>query len=206
MSRPDYSGMFWDQRLAHWAMRPFAASALHPNHVTAIGLLAGLAACVLYGIGGRASYWGGALFMFSVLADHADGELARMSGRTSTFGHHLDLIVDGIVKVALFIGMGAGLSTSDLGEWTLPMGISAGLSVGVVILLRFDIERRLGGDEVEQPTWAGFEIEDIMYLLGPITWLGGLVPFLAAASVGAPLFLIWQLWDARRTARDEKVK
>ena len=37
-------------------------------------------------------------------------------------------------------------------------------------------------------------------LVGPITWLGGLAPFLALAAVGAPLFLFWQLWDYRRAA------
>ena len=36
-----------------------------------------------------------------------------------------------------------------------------------------------------------------MYLLGPITWLGLLQPFLILAGIGAPLFALLVLWQCR---------
>ena len=90
----------WDQRLARHLIRPFAGTRLSPNHVTSISLASGLAAAVFYGLGGHWAHLGAVLFVFSVLADHADGELARMSQRTSRFGHYYDVVAGG--GVALF--------------------------------------------------------------------------------------------------------
>jgi hypothetical protein len=100
--------------------------------------------------------------------------------------------------VALFCGIGYGLRDSLLDSWALPMGIAAGLAVAVIFVLVFELERRFNGDAVSHASFAGFEIEDIMYLVGPIVWLGGLVPFLALASVGAPVFLAYQIREFRR--------
>jgi hypothetical protein len=36
-----------------------------------------------------------------------------------------------------------------------------------------------------------------MYLVGPITWLGLLQPFLILAGIGAPLFALFVLWQGR---------
>jgi len=47
---------------------------------------------------------------------------------------------------------------------------------------------------VAQENWRGFEPEDALYLVGPVSWLGLLAPFLLAAAVGAPIFLLWVLW------------
>ena len=192
----------WDQRLARALVRPLAATSVAPNHVTALSLLVGLAAAACYARGGAAAHWGGALLMLSLLIDHADGELARMSGRTSVFGHYFDYVSDGIVLVAAFTGMGVGLhGDGALGGWAVPVGIAAGVAIALIFFLRDEMARRHGREAIAQPTWGGFEVQDVMYLVGPITWLGGLAPFLALAGVGAPLFLLWQLWDFRRVAR-----
>jgi hypothetical protein len=37
-----------------------------------------------------------------------------------------------------------------------------------------------------------------MYLLGPITWLGLLQPFLVLAGIGAFVFALLVLWQCRR--------
>jgi phosphatidylglycerophosphate synthase len=183
-------------------VRPLVDSAVTPNQLTGLSLFTGLAAGGLYALGGAAVHWGAALFMIYAFIDHADGELARMTGKTSKFGHYFDLLADGFGKVVLFIGMGVGLQGGILGGWASFMGIAAGVSVGLTFALRAELERRLGKDVTAQPAWAGFEIEDVLYLIGPITWLGGLVPFLIAAGIGAPVFLIWQIWGASREERE----
>ena len=48
---------------------------------------------------------------------------------------------------------------------------------------------------------AGFEVEDILYIVGPITWFGLLDYFLVLAGIGAPLFLIWTAWETSRAMR-----
>ena len=43
------------------------------------------------------------------------------------------------------------------------------------------------------PGIGGFELEDGIYLIAPITWLGWLTPFFVAASIGASIYLFWTL-------------
>ncbi len=198
MNRDDAASALWDRRLSRWLVRPLVKTWIRPNHLTAGTMLTALAAGWLYARGGGAVHWGAGLFVLSLLLDHADGELARMSNRVSRFGHYFDMLAGAVTYVALFVGMGVAVRDSQLGVWAVPMGLVTGLAVAVIFAVRVGLERRAGPAAVVQPRWGGFEVEDVMYLVGPITWLGALVPFLAAATVGAPLFLLWQIWDGRR--------
>ena len=192
----------WDHRLARLLVRPLASTPVHPNHLTAAGLILGLAAAVLFAQGdpGLANL-AAALYMAAIFMDHTDGELARMTGKTSTFGHYFDHGAAVTNYVALFIGVGFGLGGGALGAWAMPMGLLAGISVGAIFAGRFYIEERFGHDVVKQESFAGFEIEDTLYIIGPVTWLGGLTPFLIAACIGAPLFLAVVIRQIRGAAR-----
>ena len=44
--------------------------------------------------------------------DHTDGELARMSGKSSRLGHLYDLASDAAVTILLFMAIGIGVGTS----------------------------------------------------------------------------------------------
>jgi hypothetical protein len=48
---------------------------------------------------------------------------------------------------------------------------------------------------------GGFETEDVLYLLPLLTLCNGVAPFVAAASIGAPLFAVWVIFDYRRLVR-----
>ncbi len=48
---------------------------------------------------------------------------------------------------------------------------------------------------------GGFETEDVLYLLPLVTLCNGVAPFVIAASIGAPLFAIWVIFDYRRLVR-----
>ncbi len=182
----------WDSRIAARLVRPLHATRVHPNHVTTVGLVTGLSAAVLYARGGAAANVGGVLLVATMLIDHADGELARATGKTSSFGHAYDRVVDLIVKLGTFLGIGIGLRGGPLGGWSIVLGGSAGLALLAIFNLRSALARRRPAAEAfHQPAVAGFEIEDILYLIAPITWLGGLSWFVAAAGVGAPLFAVW---------------
>jgi archaetidylinositol phosphate synthase len=178
----------WDARLAHALVRPLAGTRVTPNHVTTLGLLVGLTAAALYAHGGAAASVGGALYCLFALIDHADGELARMTNRCSARGQLYDRTVDLIVKIAVFSGMGTGLRHGPLGWWGPALGLVAGVAFVSIFMLRSATVRRIGPPGLEQLTAGPFEIEDILYVIAPATWLGWLQPFLLATAVGASLF------------------
>ncbi len=189
----------WDVRLAQQVIRPLRSSGVRPSHLTTLSLVIGLGAAVLYASGDPiAADWGGGMFMLAAFLDHTDGELARLTDQASLFGHYYDLSCDLIVKIALFIGIGIGLRQGALGDWALWLGITSGISIGVIFLFRLEMEQRGGKEAVRQPNLAGFDIEDTLYALGPITWLDGLPPLLVAAGIGAPLFAMWVIWQYLR--------
>jgi phosphatidylglycerophosphate synthase len=187
----------WDQRLAHLMVRPLAATRVTPNQITTLSLAIGLLAAWLYAQGGAVANVGGACFMLAFLLDHADGELARMTGRTSAFGHYYDLAAGGAVLVAVFVGIGSGLHRVGL-------GVAAGLAIAVIFVLRLELERRAGKNATRQPNLLGCELEDVMYLLGPVTWLGLLEPLLVLAGIGAPLFALLVLWQGRAVLLEQR--
>ena len=84
--KPGAKGVPYDQRLAALRVRPLAHTPVTPNHVTTASLLLGLAAAALFAWGdGAAPHWAAGLVIAARFIDHMDGELARMSGRTSQF-------------------------------------------------------------------------------------------------------------------------
>lgn len=181
----------WDARLAHWMILPLRDTRVHPNHLTTLGLCVGVAAAVMYGWGGGWAHVGAFFFVAATVIDHGDGELARLTGKTSAFGHIYDRIVDLCIKISLFSGMGFGLRSSSLGDWTIAFGLFAGVAFIAIFVLRGEIARLRGIRAMGQPTFAGFELEDILYVVAPVTWLGLLLPFVVAAGIGAPIFALF---------------
>ncbi|MED5358084.1 MAG: hypothetical protein VYD85_06675 [Pseudomonadota bacterium] len=53
------------------------------------------------------------------------------------------------------------------------------------------MELKFGPKAVEHPSSSGFEIEDFIYLIGPITWLGGLDYFFWLYGAGTMGYLGW---------------
>ena len=66
----------------------------------------------------------------------------------------------------------------------------AGLAVAGIFQLRNVMENRHGKTATKQPRFAGFEAEDVLYLIPIVTLAGALDGFLRAAAVGAPLALL----------------
>ena len=189
----------WDQRLAGWMVRPLVHTPVTPNHITTVRLLLGLAACGLFAVGTRPEIlYAAGLFMLSNFVDHMDGELARLTGKSSRFGYHFDNYSDAVIHVALFLCIGIGLQGSWIGDWAPWLGLIAGVSVSTLFLLFWRIEQRAGTRQARQPMFKGFHLEDTMYFIGPITWGGGLIVLLLAGVGLAPLYAIWLICRERR--------
>jgi hypothetical protein len=205
---PDATIAF-DQRIARRAAALLARTPASPNGVTAASIGVGLTAALLLARGDAWIHLGAALFVVAVWMDHVDGELARQTGRTSTFGHYFDHAAAMTNYVAGFVGAGFGLRHGALGDWGPILGVTSGVAVAAIMSARLRIEIRDGRSAVRQTVHRGFEIEDTLYVLGPITWLGLLPYFIFAAGVGAPFFLLYVLWDlfyGTRHAQVETVK
>nr|WP_275068454.1 CDP-alcohol phosphatidyltransferase family protein [Nitrosopumilus sp.] len=87
----------------------FAATGLSPNFWTVVGLIIALASAVVYGMGMEFGLIiGGILLLLSGFFDMVDGQVARVTGKTSKKGEYLDSMFDKISEVAIFLGILVG--------------------------------------------------------------------------------------------------
>ncbi len=203
----------WDARLARLIVAPLKNTPVTPNHLTTVRLGVGLAGAAAFTSGTYGwSNLAALLLVVSNFLDHADGELARLTGKTSRFGHCYDLASDAVVTILLFVAMGVGVGAQPVPGLVLALGVPpaalgaiAGTAVALIFFLRMRIEEMAGKAASRQASLGGFETEDILYLLPLVTLCNGVTPFLVAAAAGAPLFAVWVVIDYRRVVRRVKL-
>lgn len=84
----------------------FASTGLSPNFWTAVGLFIALLSAVVYAMGiQNGLIVGGVLLLVSGFFDMVDGQVARVTGKTSKKGSYLDSMFDKIAEVAVFLGI-----------------------------------------------------------------------------------------------------
>jgi phosphatidylglycerophosphate synthase len=176
----------WDVRLARLLIAPFLAITwVHPNHLTTLNLVVGQSVAVLFALGEVWEAWIAAgLYMVSEVIDHMDGELARLTNRTSRFGYLYDSTVDLVNKTALFLGIGLGLSRGAQWRWSIAFALVVVVANMVTTVLRMQIEEHHGSAAVELPEFGGFSIEDFNYLIGPFVWALGVGWFFVPWGLG----------------------
>ena len=195
----------WDARLARRLIAPLKDSWVTPNYLTTLRLGVGVAAAAAFLPGTYGwSNVAALLLILSNFLDHTDGELARLSGKSSRVGHLYDLASDAAVTVLLFVAMGTGIAAKHgllLGLPPIVLGAAAGVAIALIFWLRMQIEELGGKAASQQASMGGFETEDVLYLLPLVTLCNGVATFIEAASIGAPLFAIWVIFDYRRLVR-----
>ena len=186
-------------RIVRVGMRPLVNSPLTPNHVTTARLVTGLAAAAAFALGTfEWAAWGGGLFLASMILDRADGELARLGGKTTPWGHKYDLYADSLCNALAFAGIGVGLRGDPLGPWIVLMGVVAGLAVAGVLVLVLRLEALAGARAAEVRLASFADPDDAMIAVPVAIWLGWAKPLIFAAVIGAPLFLIYMYIEYRR--------
>lgn len=86
--------------------RGFASTGLSPNFWTAIGLFFAFTSSIVYGLNFEfALIIGGLLLLVSGFFDIVDGQVARVTNKTSKQGGFLDSVFDKIAEVAIFLGI-----------------------------------------------------------------------------------------------------
>src|ERR1700728_2652210 len=128
----------WDARLGRRLVTPLKDSWVTPNHLTTVRLIVGLAgaACFTPGTWGWTNL-AALLVILSNFLDHTDGELARISGKSSRIGHLYDLASDALVTILLFCCIGIGVAataarTMPFGAAPALMGTVAGAAVALI--------------------------------------------------------------------------
>ncbi len=86
--------------------RGFASTGLSANFWTCVGLAFALLSAVVYGLGVEFGLIiGGILLLVSGFFDMIDGQVARITGKTSKKGSYLDSMFDKIAETAIFLGI-----------------------------------------------------------------------------------------------------
>lgn len=89
--------------------KAFASTGLSPNFWTFVGLVFALASALVYGLSIEFGLIiGGILLLVSGFFDMVDGQVARVTGKTSPKGSYLDSMFDKIAEVAIFLGLLVG--------------------------------------------------------------------------------------------------
>lgn len=188
MTKPPY-----DQRIAAAMAPSLDRLGISPNLVTATGLVLALAGAGLFAWGhGAAIHWAAGVFVVSRFIDHIDGELARQTGQTSGFGHYFDAWTGMISYATLFLGIAVGLWRGGSGEWTivLAMVVAVAIAINTALQLRWEAVR--DNPPPSYPRIGPFQLEDGIYLIAPIVWLGWLFPFFVLCCLGTLLYLtVW---------------
>ncbi len=189
-------------RIIRPGVKPLVHTPVTPNQLTTVRLLTGVVSAGLFAVGGAPwSYWGAALFLLSILFDRADGELARISGKSSAWGHTYDLVTDTICNALVFIGIGIGLHSSVFGWWAVPMGFVASAAVVAILWLVTWIESLEGQRSAELSGAAGFDPDDAMIIVPLAVFFDWAELLLVAAALGSPAFAIFAFWHFRLKLR-----
>ncbi len=202
-----------NRKLSRPLTRGFLRTPLTPNQVTGLSFFVGLlgAGCFLLGSYGW-TLVGALLLQASTVLDCVDGEIARVKMLESPFGEWLDITLDTVVHVAIFIGVGVavwkqiGLAAAPLLGGLLAAG--ALISFPLVTLAEKTETRgraRGGWEDV----WiaklvGGLASRDYSLLILASVLAGKLDWFLWTAAVGAQVFwivLLALLWKAGRFRR-----
>jgi len=170
------------------AVRRIAPSGVTPNQITSLRLVTGLAAALAFAAAPPWPAIGGVIFLFSMLLDRADGELARQTGQSSPDGHVYDLLSDCTANAIAFLGIGVG-QVAVLGAWGPVLGALAGLGIGALFWQLHVL--KLG--EVRGWNLAPgilVDPDDLMVFVPILLWIGATVPMLFAAAIITPALAI----------------
>lgn len=110
-----------------------------PNMATFAMFIFGIIGSIFFSFGGSYNYiLGGLSFVFLIVSDTVDGELARFKGTSSLFGDYLDRLAHYVTNTSMILGIGIGIYSKFQEIWILYIS-----AVVTVCYLFDDISRDL---------------------------------------------------------------
>jgi CDP-diacylglycerol---glycerol-3-phosphate 3-phosphatidyltransferase len=91
------------QRIIDAMVRWLARGHINPNILTFIGVGINVGSGLLFGFG--EFFWAGIVLIVANLFDMLDGQVARLSGRVTSFGGFLDSSFDRLSDMVVFVGL-----------------------------------------------------------------------------------------------------
>jgi phosphatidylglycerophosphate synthase len=137
----------FNRHISLFLTRGFLKTGVHPSVLSVVTLAIGLASGWFVSRGGYpAAALGGFLFDFASIFDGCDGEIARLTIRTSKFGGFLDVAGDAAIFVLFFLCLPLGLYRASRNPLWIWLGLLALISMGTFYLqlVRFMRKGRQG--------------------------------------------------------------
>ncbi len=182
----------WLDRNLSWRIsKNLALTSVTPNQVTIANTVVGLTSAWLFAFPG---YWlrltGSLLFLFSIIIDGVDGELARLTMTETKFGGTLDVVADNIVHVAVFLGIFLGCyrnSGSHVYICLTPLALSgfAACLVAIYLAMRVGAQAKEWCGKVDRATGR-----DFAYLLVSLALVNRLHYFAWGIAFGTYVFAL----------------
>jgi len=167
---------------------------LHPNWITALATgVALLGAGLLASVDRPLQVLGALVFIFATVLDGCDGEVARLSLRTSRLGGRLDLIGDNIGNAAVFAAIGyASFRAQPTPLMEAAVGLAlCGLALATVAGFWYSTWlERSGRGEAVRNTYESAVSRDFAYLILVLAAIGKLSWLVWATAVGSNLFAL----------------
>jgi CDP-diacylglycerol--glycerol-3-phosphate 3-phosphatidyltransferase len=91
------------QRIIDAMVRWLAHGHINPNILTVVGVAINVGSGLLFGFG--MFFWAGVVLIVANLFDMLDGQVARLSGRVTSFGGFLDSSLDRLSDLVVFVGL-----------------------------------------------------------------------------------------------------
>jgi CDP-diacylglycerol--glycerol-3-phosphate 3-phosphatidyltransferase len=91
------------QRIISAMVRGLAMGRINPNILSVIGVAMNIGCGLLFGFGHF--FWAGILLIVANLFDMLDGQVARLTGRVTSFGGFLDSSLDRLSDMVVFVGL-----------------------------------------------------------------------------------------------------
>jgi len=187
--------------------RGLIVAGVQPNTITTLGTLVVIGSGVAFGRG--AIRLGGFLLLFSGLFDLLDGQVARLGGKTTTFGAFYDSTLDRVGEAAVFTGLIFYFLTGPLPADLKPRAIAAGLVALVASLLVSYTRARAEALGVDNKVGIAARAERILLLGLPALVLGagpgrpGVVLFwiVAVLALVSAITVIQRVVHVARVAR-----
>ena len=192
-----------DEKLAQKVVNYLVKTSVTPNQVTTLSLLFAAFAAVFFSFG---IYFfaviGSILFILSKFLDNVDGQLARELNSSSKFGWYYDYFSDTAGYILMFVGISAGIQPGtfeikafniinlDFQNYLLFSAIGASL---LNTFLGFIHKFKTKKDFYDWPGTDKVNLDDGIYLIGPITWIGMLNLFFLLATVGSVIYVVYNI-------------